>query len=223
MILSMTKANLSASLFTELAEIARTLGHAHRLMLLEHIAQGERPVERLAELTSLTIANTSQHLQHLRRAGFVETRRDGKRVLYRLGNGPIEPILASLRTYAGHARSEMRELIADPSNANGRHDSISRDDLLERLGSGAITLLDVRSTEEYALGHLPGALNIPADELEQRLSELPPGREIVAYCRGPYCVLSTMATALLEDKGFRVRRLAAGFPDWKAAGLSVEV
>jgi rhodanese-related sulfurtransferase/DNA-binding transcriptional ArsR family regulator len=223
MILSMTKTDLSASLFTDLAEIARTLGHAHRLMLLEHIAQGERPVERLAELTKLTIANTSQHLQHLRRSGFVETRRDGKRVLYRLGNGPIEPILASLRTYAGHARAEMRELIADPGNANGRHDAISRDDLLDRLSSGAITLLDVRSAEEYALGHLPGALNIPTDELEQRLSELPPGREIVAYCRGPYCILSATAAALLEGEGFRVRRLVAGFPDWKAAGLTVEV
>ncbi|TCP89757.1 ArsR family transcriptional regulator [Rhizobium sp. PP-CC-2G-626] len=218
----MTKTDVSASLFTDLAEIARTLGHAHRLMLLEHIAQGERPVERLAELTSLTIANTSQHLQHLRRAGFVETRRDGKRVLYRLSESPIEPILSALRAYAEHGRAAVRELVVDPGNVNGRHDSISRDDLLERLGSGALTLLDVRSSEEFALGHLPGALNIPVDELERRLSELPPGREIVAYCRGPYCVLSTAAAALLEDKGFRVSRLAAGFPDWKAAGLRVE-
>jgi rhodanese-related sulfurtransferase len=218
----MTKADAHTLLFADLAEIARTLGHAHRLMLLEHIAQGERPVERLAELTDLTIANTSQHLQHLRRAGFVETRRDGKRVLYRLGNGPIEAVLTSLRGYAEHMRAEIRQLIADPINADGRHDSISRDELLERLLTGGITLLDVRSTEEYALGHLPGALNIPADELERRLSEIPHGQEVVAYCRGPYCVLSTTAAALLEAKGFRVRRLAAGFPDWKAAGLSVE-
>ncbi|WP_448954740.1 ArsR/SmtB family transcription factor [Labrys neptuniae] len=215
------KAN-ATQLFSELAEIARTLGHAHRLMLLEHIAQGERPVERLAELTDLTVANTSQHLQHLRRAGFVETRRDGKRVLYRLGKGPIEAMLASLRAYAGHVRAEIRELAADPANAEGRHDSISRDELLERLGSGGITLLDVRPAEEYALGHLPGALNIPVDELEWRLAELPKGQEIVAYCRGPYCVLSTTAAALLDANGFRIRRLAAGFPDWKAAGLDVE-
>lgn len=217
----MMKAN-ATQLFSELAEIARTLGHAHRLMLLEHIAQGERPVERLAELTDLTVANTSQHLQHLRRAGFVETRRDGKRVLYRLGKGPIEAMLASLRAYAGHVRAEIRELAADPANAEGRHDSISRDELLERLGSGGITLLDVRPAEEYALGHLPGALNIPVDELEWRLAELPKGQEIVAYCRGPYCVLSTTAAALLDANGFRIRRLAAGFPDWKAAGLDVE-
>ncbi|WP_266031525.1 ArsR/SmtB family transcription factor [Brucella intermedia] len=218
----MTKTDAHTLLFTDLAEITRTLGHAHRLMLLEHIAQGERPVERLAELTGLTIANASQHLQHLRRAGFVETRRDGKRVLYRLGNGPIETVLASLRAYAEHIRVEIRELAADPVNSSGRHDSISRAELLDRLRTGGTTLLDVRSAEEYALGHLPGALNIPTEELERRLSELPPSHEIVAYCRGPYCVLSTSAAALLEARGFRVRRLADGFPDWKAAGLAVE-
>lgn len=218
----MTKPDAHKLLFTDLAEIARTLGHAHRLMLLEHIAQGERSVERLAELTDLAIANASQHLQHLRRAGFVETRRDGKWVLYRLGSGPIEELLASLRGYADHARSEIRQLAADPNNAEGRHDSISREELLECIRTGEITLLDVRSAEEYALGHLPGALNIPAEELEQRLSELPPEQDVVAYCRGPYCVLSSTAATLLGAKGFRVRRLADGFPDWKAAGLGVE-
>ncbi len=218
----MMKTDAHTLLFSELAEIARTLGHAHRLMLLEHIAQGERPVERLADLTGLTIANTSQHLQHLRRAGFVEARREGKRVFYRLGNGPIETVLASLRTYAEHTRAEIRELVSDPINSNGRLDSISREDLLERLAAGSVTLLDVRPSEEYVLGHLPGALNIPTDELEKRLSELPTGHEIVAYCRGPYCVLSTMAAEVLEARGFRVRRLASGFPDWKAAGLQVE-
>lgn len=209
-------------LFTELAEIARTLGHAHRLMLLEHIAQGERPVERLAELTGLTVANTSQHLQHLRRTGFVESRRDGKKVLYRLGAGPLEAVLASLHGYAEHQRNEVRELVADPMNLSGRLESISNEDLLERLASGSVTLLDVRTGEEYALGHLPGALNIPTEELERRLSELPFDREIVAYCRGPYCVLSTTAAELLTAKGYRVRRLAAGYPEWKAAGLGVQ-
>ncbi|KTT96626.1 ArsR/SmtB family transcription factor [Sphingomonas sanguinis] len=218
----MAKSDVSAVLFTELAEIARTLGHAHRLMLLEHIAQGERPVERLAELTGLTVANTSQHLQHLRRGGFVETRRDGKRVLYRLGAGPVEAVLRSLREYAEHTRSEIRELVSDPMNASGRLESISQEELLERLVSGGMTLLDVRSGEEYALGHLPGALNIPTEELDRRLAELPVDQEIVAYCRGPYCVLSTTAAELLIAKGFRVRRLNAGFPEWKAAGLTVE-
>ncbi|OLP58906.1 ArsR family transcriptional regulator [Xaviernesmea oryzae] len=209
-------------LFTELAEFARVLGHAHRLMLLEHIAQGERPVERLAELTGLTIANTSQHLQHLRRAAFVETRRDGKRVLYRLGTGPIENVLSSLRAYAEHTRREIRDLIADPSAAANRLDSITYTELLDRMMNGQVTLLDVRSSEEYALGHLPSALNIPTDELEKRMLELPSDKEVVAYCRGPYCVLSTKAAELLNMKGFKVRRLAAGFPEWKAAGLDVE-
>tara|TARA_R110000824_G_scaffold155226_2_gene327634 strand:+ start:51445 stop:52116 length:672 start_codon:yes stop_codon:yes gene_type:complete len=222
----MAKIDAHTPRYADLAEIVRSLGHAHRLMLLEHIAQGERPVEKLAALTDLTIANTSQHLQHLRRAGFVETRRDGKRVLYRLGNGPIEAVMSSLRAYAQHARDEIHQLVTDPANvdggSNGRHDSISRDELLDRLRMGNITLLDVRTAEEYALGHLPGALNIPTDELEQRLSELPSGHEVVAYCRGPYCVLSATAATLLEAKGFRVRRLAAGFPDWKAAGLGIE-
>ncbi|ESY68936.1 MULTISPECIES: metalloregulator ArsR/SmtB family transcription factor [Mesorhizobium] len=214
---------ITLHLFTELAEISRTLGHAHRLMLLEHIAQGERPVERLAELTGLTVANTSQHLQHLRRTGFVESRRDGKKVLYRLGAGPLEAVLASLHGYAEHQRNEVRELVADPMNLSGRLESISNEDLLERLASGSVTLLDVRTGEEYAFGHLPGALNIPTEELERRLSELPSDREIVAYCRGPYCVLSTTAAELLTAKGYRVRRLAAGYPEWKAAGLGVEV
>ena len=219
----MSKADPAALLFADLAEIARSFGHAHRLMLMEHIAQGERPVERLAELTGLTVANTSQHLQHLRRAGFVESRRDGKHVLYRLGSGPIEPILAALRAYAQHNRVQIGQLVADPANAEGRHDSISRDELLDRLRDGGVTLLDVRSAEEFALGHLPGALNIPVDELEQRLAELPRGQEVVAYCRGPYCVLSTTAATLLTGKGISTRRLAAGFPDWKAAGLAIEM
>lgn len=218
----MTKTDLHTLLFSELAEIARTLGHAHRLVLLEHIAQGERPVERLAELTGLTVANTSQHLQNLRRAGFVENRRDGKQVLYRLGRGPVEPVLAALRAYAEFTRSEIRELVSDPLNVKGQLESISTQELLDRLTSGGVTLLDVRSDEEYALGHLPGALNIPAQELERRLSELPPDQEVVAYCRGPYCVLSTTAADVLKTNGFRVRRLAAGFPEWKAAGLRVE-
>lgn len=218
----MMKTDAPNLLYADLAETVRTLGHPNRLMLLEHIAQGERAVERLAELSGLTIANTSQHLQHLRRAGFVEPRRAGKRVLYRLGGGPIEAVLASLRAYTEHSRAEVRELMSDPTNANGKLDSISRDELLERLTDGSLTLLDVRPAEEYFHGHLPGALNFPVEDLEARLAELQPGQDIVAYCRGPYCVLSATAANILAVKGFRVRRLAAGFPDWKAAGLPVE-
>jgi rhodanese-related sulfurtransferase/DNA-binding transcriptional ArsR family regulator len=218
----MTGSKLLTQRFSNLADLARSLGNAHRLILLEHIAQGERSVERLAELGQLSIANTSQHLQHLRRAGLVQTRRDGNHILYRLGDGPLEAVLASLRSYADYLRSEMRDLATDPQNLGGRSVTISRDELLERLAKRTVTLLDVRPHEEYSLGHLPGALNIPVGELKKRISELPRKLEIVAYCRGPYCVLSTEAAAFLKTKGFRVRLLSAGFPDWKAAGLAVE-
>ncbi|CAB3641671.1 ArsR family transcriptional regulator [Achromobacter marplatensis] len=208
--------------FDALAEIAKTLGQAHRLALLEHIAQGERAVERLAELTGLSVANTSQHLQHLRRAGFVQTRRDGKRVLYRLGAGPIAPLLAALRGYAEHQHAEIREVIADSIHQRDRLDGISIEELLGMLDSGGVVLLDVRPSEEFAQGHLPGAINIPTEDLERRLADLPAGADVVAYCRGPYCVLSTDAVAALRAHGVAARRLDAGFPEWKAAGLQVE-
>jgi rhodanese-related sulfurtransferase len=208
--------------FDALAEIAKTLGQAHRLALLEHIAQGERAVERLAELTGLSVANTSQHLQHLRRAGFVQTRRDGKRVLYRWGAGPIAPLLAALRGYAEHQHAEIRDVIADSIHQRDRLDGVSIEELLGMLDSGGVVLLDVRPSEEFAQGHLPGAINIPTEDLERRLADLPAGADVVAYCRGPYCVLSTDAVAALRAHGVAARRLDAGFPEWKAAGLQVE-
>jgi len=208
-------------IYAELAELARTLGHVHRLMLLEQIGQGERPVERLAELAGLTVANASQHLQHLRRAGLVESRRDGKRVLYRLGGGPIVPLLAALRRQAGHRRAEIQGVVADSLGRPEQLVGLSREELVEWLREGGVTLLDVRPEEEFALGHLPGAVNIPVEALERRLAELPPGQEIVAYCRGPYCVLSVEAVAALRARGFAACRLRDGFLDWKAAGMEV--
>lgn len=211
-----------AQYFEALAEIAKTLGHAHRLVLLEHVAQGERAVERLAELSGLSVANTSQHLQHLRRAGFVQTRREGKRVLYRLGAGPVAQVLAALRGYAEHQRAEIEEVISDSILRRDRLDGVSVDELLGLLDSESVTLIDVRPAEEFALGHLPGAVNIPPEQLERRLADLPADADIVAYCRGPYCVLSSDAVAALQARGLRARRLEVGFPEWKAAGLRVE-
>ena len=218
----MTDSDPQTQVFAEFAELARTLGNAHRLILLDHISQGERAVERLAELAGLSLANASQHLQHLKRAGFVQTRREGKRVLYRLGSGPIAKLLDALRDYAEHNRAEIRELIADSLHRHDRLELISREELLNRMQENDVTLLDVRPAEEFALGHLPGAINIPFEELEQRLAELPPEQEIVAYCRGPYCVFSFDAVAALTARGLRARRLEKGFPDWVAAGLKVE-
>jgi rhodanese-related sulfurtransferase/predicted transcriptional regulator len=218
----MNDATLPAQALAANAEIARTLGHEHRLALLEQISQRECAVERLAELCGLSVANTSQHLQHLRRSGFVLTRRDGKRVLYRLGTGPIANLLAALQQYVEHNRAEIRELIVDSVYQRDRVELISSEELLLRMREGSVTLIDVRPEEEFALGHLPGAINLSVEELERRCAEFPPDQEIVAYCRGPYCVMSFDAVAALRAKGLRARRLESGYQDWKAAGLRVE-
>lgn len=209
-------------IYEQFAELARVLGHAHRLELLEHVAQGERPVERLAQLAGLSVANTSAHLQSLRRGGFVDARREGKRVLYRLAEGPIQPLLAALRCYAEKNRAQVRDIVSAHFGRLDTLEPVSREDLVDRLRSGSVTLLDVRPEDEFVLGHLPGAVNMPLNELERRLSELPKDREIVAYCRGPYCILSFEAVAALRRRGYRIRRLEDGFPEWKAAGLTVE-
>ena len=208
-------------LFEQFAELARVLGHGNRLELLEHAAQGERSVERLAQLTGLSLANASQHLQVLRRAGFVRSRRDGKRMLYRLGDGPVIELLGALRRYAEHGRAEVRGIVSDYFNRLDSLDPVSREALVKRLDDGSVVLLDVRPEDEFALGHLPGALNIPFSDLERRLAELPKDTQIVAYCRGPYCVLSFEAVAALRSKGYDIKRLEDGYPEWKAACLPI--
>ncbi|RBL67102.1 hypothetical protein C3E98_033850, partial [Pseudomonas sp. MWU13-2625] len=155
----------------EMAELARVLGHHHRLILLEHMARGELPVERLVEASGLSVANTSQPLQQLRRGGFVQTRRDGKRVLYSLSQGPLASLLGALRQYVDYNHGQIRQLLADSEQQPMRLEGISREELRQRLQEGGMTLLDVRSPQEFAQGHLPGAINIPLEELEQRLAE----------------------------------------------------
>lgn len=212
----MSMKNADLELLTGSAGFAHVLGSAPRLRLLEQIAHGEYAVEQLVELTGLSVANTSQHLQQLRRAGFVQARRDGKRVLYRLGSGPIVQLLAALELYAQHQRSELQAL------GRGDHvEAITGDELLERMQEASITVLDVRPAQEFAAGHLPGAINIPFDDLQRRLGELPANAEIAAYCRGPYCVLSVQAVAALRLHGLPARRLGSGYDDWQAAGLPV--
>ena len=208
--------------FASLAEIAQALGHAHRLELLEHLGQGERSVEDLAARANLTLANTSRHLQLLRRAELVEARRDGKRVYYRLaGDELVVGLLLALSRVGERNSAEIARVMASYFRARDEFEPVSRDELLDRLRSGTATVLDVRPEDEFAQGHLPNALNIPLSQLERRLAELPADQEIVAYCRGPWCVLSFEAVALLRQRGYRVRRLEDGFPEWKIAGLPV--
>jgi len=208
--------------FASLAQIAQALGHAHRLELLEHLGQGERSVEDLAVRASLTLANASRHLQLLRRAALVVGRRDGKRVYYRLaGDDVVVGLLAALSRVGERNSAEIARVMASYFRARDEFEPVSRDELLDRLRCGTATVLDVRPEDEFANGHLPAALNIPLAQLELRLAELPAEQEIVAYCRGPWCVLSFEAVALLRQRGYRARRLEDGFPEWKTAGLPI--
>lgn len=211
------------AIFASLAEVAQALGHAHRLELLEHLAQGERSVEGLAARAGLNFANASRHLQILRRARLVEAQRHGKHVLYRLaGDAQVVELMKALGRVGERNVAEVNRVMTDYFHSRDALEAVSRKDLVSRLRDGLVTVLDVRSEDEFALGHLPGALNIPFAELERRLAELPANREVIAYCRGPYCVLSFEAVAALRTRGYVVHRLEDGYPEWKAAGLPVE-
>lgn len=208
--------------FTALADVAKTLGHPHRQALLEYIAQGERSVERLAELSGLSVANASQHLQLLRRAGCVQTRRNGKHVLYRLGSGPLPDVLAALHKFVEHQHAQIHQIITESRNQREHMDAVSIQELLGRAADDTVVLLDVRSHEEYAQGHLPGAVNIPIEQLVERVGELEKNVDIVAYCRGRYCVLSADAVTVLRTSGRQARPLAGGVPEWQDAGLALQ-
>jgi rhodanese-related sulfurtransferase/DNA-binding transcriptional ArsR family regulator len=209
-------------LFAQFAAVAKAVAHPHRLALLEQLAQGERSVEVAADRTRMSIANASQHLQHMRRAGLVASRREGKFIFYRLTDNTVLDLLASLRRIAERNLAEVERVVRSYFQNRDGLEPVSRGELLDRLKSGLVTVLDLRPEDEFALGHLPGALNIPLGELEKRLADFDPGQEIIAYCRGPYCVLSYEAVAVLRARGFRVRRLEDGLPEWRAAGLPIE-
>lgn len=209
-------------LFAGFAAIAKALAHPGRLALLEQLAQGERSVEILADRTRMSVANASQHLQQMRRVGLVAARRDGKFVFYRLGDEAVLDLLASLGRIAERNLADVGQVVESYFQQRDSLEPVSRKELVERLKAGLVTVLDLRPEDEFALGHVPGALNIPLGDLEKRLSELDPSQEIVAYCRGPYCVLSYEAVALLRARGRKARRLEDGLPEWRAAGLPVE-
>jgi ArsR family transcriptional regulator len=209
-------------MFEHLAAVARGLGSAHRIELLELLAQNERSVEELGGLSGLTIANASQHLQHLRRFGLVEARRDGKRVIYKLADPEVVVLLGALSRVTQRNVGAVEKVLNSYFRERDNLEPVSRKELLRRIRDGLVTLIDTRPEEEFSAGHLPGAISLPLSELKRRLRDLPRDQEIVAYCRGPYCVLSYEAVAELRRRGFKARRLEDGYPEWRAAGLPVE-
>jgi rhodanese-related sulfurtransferase/DNA-binding transcriptional ArsR family regulator len=209
-------------LFSQFARVAKAMSNGYRLELLEFLAQGERGVDALAQVSVLTVANTSQHLQQLRQAGLVANRKEGHKVYYRLSGMDVSALLSSLREVAERRVADVDRLVNDYLKVKDSLEPVPASELLGRAREGLVTVLDVRPTEEYASGHLPGAINIPLSELEQHLDELEPDHEIIAYCRGPHCVLAFDAVVKLRAKGINARRLDGGLPEWKLEGLPVE-
>ncbi len=218
----MTQASPKGKLFHYFSRVARALGHAHRLEILEALAQTERSVDAIAKYAHLSVANASQHLQILRQAGLVTSRKVGKHVYYRLSGPDVVNLISALHRTAERHMGEANQVIRRYYDRRDSLEPVSRQELLERLEEGSVTLLDVRPPEEFAAGHIPGALNIPASELERHLEALPKDREVVAYCRGAWCILSFDAVALLRKKGLVARRLEDGYPEWEAEGHPVQ-
>jgi rhodanese-related sulfurtransferase len=210
------------ALFDEFGRIGKALASGRRIELLDVLANGERSVEAVAGEVGLSVANTSQHLQILRQAGLVSTRREGTSIHYRLAGPEVFELWRTLRTLAAARSAEVERLAAAYLGARDELEPVTRQELARRLEDGdRLVVLDVRPAAEHAAGHLPGAVSIPVGELRRRLQELPGDREIVAYCRGPYCAFAHEAVALLRQEGFSARRLEDGLPEWQAAGLAV--
>jgi rhodanese-related sulfurtransferase len=213
---------LKDPLYEQFARVGKVLSSARRLELLDLLAQGERSVETLAELTGMEVGNASQHLQVLRGARLVDTRKAGTRVFYRLAGDEVAALLVALQNVARARLAEVGEMVRTHL-AGDELEPVGREELLERAGRGEVVVLDVRPIEEYRAGHIPGSVSIPVDELGARLDELPDGVEVVAYCRGPYCVFARDAVRLLRGRGRRARRLVDGLPEWRLAGLPIAV
>ncbi|OHC46555.1 MAG: ArsR family transcriptional regulator [Rhodobacteraceae bacterium GWE1_64_9] len=209
------------ALLEEYALVARALSAPARLMLLEQLAQGERGVEALAEKTGLTVANCSQHLQQLRRAALVTSRRDGKAVIYRLTDAKTLALMDLLRIVAERNLAQVERILRGLSGGEDAPEPVSREDLAARIAEGSVTVLDVRPADEYAAGHIPVAINMTLTEIERIVPTLDPAAEIVAYCRGPYCIYAHQAVAALRKHGLNARRLDGGLPEWREDGRPV--
>jgi rhodanese-related sulfurtransferase len=214
--------NPKREIFENLARIGSALSSEIRIEILELLAQTERSVDELAGLTGATVANTSQHLQRLRQAGLVAGRKEGQYVFYRLAGDEVVALLNAVGRVGEVYLADVARIVRLYLTHKDELEPVPAQEVLSRARQGLVTVLDVRPPEEFAAGHVPGAVNIPVRELEKRLKELPKGREVVAYCRGPYCLMSYDAVALLRRKGVKARRLEAGLPEWRLAGLPVE-
>jgi rhodanese-related sulfurtransferase len=211
--------NPKRAVFENLARIGTALSSPVRLEILELLAQGERSVDELATLTGATVANTSQHLQKLRQAGLIAGRKEAQYVRYRLAGDEVVALFDALGAAGEAYLAEVDRIVRLYFTAKDEMEPVPAADLLQRAKKGLVTVLDVRPPEEFAAAHVPGAINIPIHELEKRLAELPKRKEVVAYCRGPYCLMSYDAVALLRSKGLKARRLKDGLPEWRLAGL----
>ena len=209
-------------LYGQFARVGKALASPHRLELLELLGQGERTVDSLATEIGVSIANVSQHLQALRQASLVESRKQGLFVYYRLADPAISDLCRVLRTVSERRLAELDRLVRDHFGDRSAGEPISMQELLKRARSADVVILDTRPPNEYEAGHIAGAISVPVDDLRRRLKELPKSKEYVAYCRGPYCVYADQAVELLRAKGRRARRLLEGFPEWRAAGLPIE-
>lgn len=219
----MSSNNFKQDLFAQFARVGKAMSNGNRLELLEFIAQGERSVEELAKVSGLSVANTSQHLQQLRQAGLVTCTKQGLKVFYRLSGNDVIDLLNSLRNVAERHLADVQQLVNTFLTVKDDLEPIPAKELLNRVRDGLITVLDVRPAEEYQAGHIPGAINMPLTELEQHLDEIDTAHDVVAYCRGPHCVLAFDAVDKLRKKGISAHRLEDGFPEWKSAGLPVEL
>ena len=208
-------------LYGQFARIGKALSSPHRIEILELLSQSERTVDSLATEIGLSLANASQHLQALRHAALVESRKDGLFVYYRLAATEVFELSRVLRTVAESRLSELERLVREHFGDRDNAEAGSMAELIKRGRSRQIVILDTRPASEYVAGHIPGAISVPVDDLKQRLQLLPTGKEYVAYCRGPYCVYADRAVELLRSRGRRARRLLDGFPEWRAAGLPV--
>jgi rhodanese-related sulfurtransferase/DNA-binding transcriptional ArsR family regulator len=205
-----------------LALMAQALASPQRLDMLDYLAQAERSVDKLSQLVGLTVANTSRHLQVLKQAALVVVRREGKKRFYRLAGNDVVTLVSSLRQTARTHLAEVDRLMQSYLAQKDSLEAISAKELLERAQNGEVTVLDVRPEQEFAAGHLPDAINIPPDQIAQRIKKLDSNQTVVAYCRGPYCLYSYDAVKLLREKGFEAQRLEDGFPEWQAAGFPVQ-